>query len=81
MNKIKIFVPNGGRGGKRCMPTGFFAYYQVGVAVYLFTKSEIESNTLTSLPCYLFVYKNFWKSQNDFMFCNIVYDPRSPSGV
>lgn len=32
----------------------------------------MESNTLTSLPCYLFVYKNFQKIQNDFMFSNIM---------
>lgn len=70
MNKIKIFVPNQGREEKKreMHANSFFEYYQIEVQFICLRKSEIESNTLTSLPYYLFVHKNIWKSQNDFMF-------------
>lgn len=58
------------------MLTGFLYTIRLGLHFICLQKTEMESNTLTYLLCYLFVYKNFWKSQNDFMFCNTVYDPR-----
>lgn len=65
MNKVESFLPKQGKKAKRiCMLIGFFCVlsdYQIGGAIYLFTKvwNGIKSIHYSTL---LLVYiKNFWK--------------------